>query len=158
MPVLPAAVPCTVMVARVMAAPPRGTCCWRSTACRTTCPDGTADAVLSVAHPGNSTAVIVATDGLLRLTVIRYPEIPPGAESRTIGTDAVPPAAPIWKDPVEMVDPATPGASAQVKTAIRATRRAGWGRLCRQTFILKLHVLEHHKRCARAPCRGRTPD
>jgi hypothetical protein len=68
--VLPDAVAFTVMVARVTPVPPRGTCCDRSAALRTTCPDGRGDDDFRLAHPGNSTAVIVATEGSLRLTVI----------------------------------------------------------------------------------------
>jgi hypothetical protein len=68
--VLPVAVPFTVRVARSTPVPPRGTCCDRSTLFRTTCPDGRAEADFREAQSGNATAVIVATDGLLRLTVI----------------------------------------------------------------------------------------
>jgi hypothetical protein len=71
MPVLPAAVPLMVRVARVSSPAPMGTCCERSTPCRRTCPAGRPDEDFSEAHPGNSTAVIVATDGSVRLTVIR---------------------------------------------------------------------------------------
>jgi hypothetical protein len=68
--VLPVAVPFTVRVARSTPVPPAGTCCDRSTLFRTTCPDGSVEADFREAHSGNATAVIVATDGLLRLTVI----------------------------------------------------------------------------------------
>jgi hypothetical protein len=68
--VLPVAVPFTVRVARRTPVPPTGTCCDRSTPCRTTRPAGRPDADFSEAQSGNATAVIEATDGSLRLTVI----------------------------------------------------------------------------------------
>ena len=70
-PVLPVAVPFTVRVARRTLVAPMGTCCDRSTAWRTTCPDGRADADFSPAQSGKATAVIVAIDGSFRFTVIR---------------------------------------------------------------------------------------
>jgi hypothetical protein len=128
MPVLPVAVPFTVRVARSTLVAPTGICCDMSTDWSTICPAGTAELDFRLAQSGNATAVIVAIDGSLRVTVIRKPESPPGAESRTIGMDTVSPADATGNEPVARFTAATPGASMQKQARSRATPKSPSGR------------------------------
>ncbi len=84
---------------------------------------GNVEGVVIEAHAGEVKPVMSATAAFDRVTVYSAPIRPVGAESKTIGTETVPPTAGMVLVPVVTVAADAPVTMAQSATRARARRR-----------------------------------